>query len=175
MGNITGLTQLRFPVLQQALYVSGKLSGTLNIREMSCKQPQKSIVFFSLLIILFGCVSRKRNPYNESDYILAKVDSFNGRPGTEDYVYKYDTSRKMRIDYFGNGKLLLKYFTHNGKSDGKSEAYDYSGKLMAIDSFHDGTLIWSQKFTKPDTSIRVFRNGKIYAQDSSGNFRRVEN
>ena len=117
--------------------------------------------FVFINAIFFGCSRNQKNVYNETDYALVKVDTFNGRTGSEYYNYKYDTSRKLQIDYWGDGKLMAKGFTHHGKIDGWRTLYDYTGKLMAIDSFNDGKKILSKIKTKVDTSVKMFSNGKL--------------
>jgi len=115
----------------------------------------------SLIIILIGCRPNQRNVYDEADYALIKVDTFNGRVGTQYYLYKFDTSRKLQIDYWGDGKLMAKAFTYRGKVDGWWTMYDYTGKLMALDSFSVGKKILSKVQTPVDTSMKIFRNDKL--------------
>ncbi len=91
-----------------------------------------------LIVILLGCSQSNRNVYKEADYTLVSVDSFNGRVGAEYYIYKYDTSRKLQINYWNDGKLMAKGFTYKGKMDGWCEMYDDIGELMSLDSFSNG-------------------------------------
>ena len=106
------------------------------------------------------------NPYEQSNYILVKTDSFNGNIGTQYYVLKNDTSRKLQIDYWGDGKLMAKGFTHNGKMDGKFIMYDYKGNLMVIDSFVEGKKVFEKLFYEKDTTIKLFKNGKFQDFDN---------
>ncbi len=110
---------------------------------------------------LFGCKQKVKNVYNEGDYILFNVDTFKGKVGTQFYVYKYDTARKLQVDYWDNGKIMAKGFTHNGKIDGWWTMYDYSGYPIALDSFHDGKKIISKIKPTVDTSLKIFNDGKL--------------
>ncbi len=112
-------------------------------------------------MVLFGCSDRKGDPYNEANYILLKKDSFDGIVNKRTFIYKYDSLRIMYIDYWDNGEILLKGFIYNGQPDGKFEAYDINGKLMRADSFDKGKKIYSRKFFIPDTSVKIFKNGKL--------------
>ena len=144
----------------QILNVGGKLI------EHSMKR-KATIFTFSVFGLVFmtamflGCSRNHKNVYHEADYVLVKVDTFNGRTGTEYYNYKYDTSRKLQINFWGDGKLMAKAFTHHGKMDGWRTMYDYTGKLMALDSFNDGKKILSKIKPKVDTSVKMFSNGKL--------------
>jgi hypothetical protein len=110
---------------------------------------------------LFGCKQKDKNFYTEGDYTLLNVDSFKGKIGTQFYVYKYDTARKLRVDYWDNGNVMAKGFTHNGKIDGWWTMYDYSGHQIALDSFHDGQKIISKIKPVVDTSLKIFNDGKL--------------
>ena len=116
---------------------------------------------FILVFALWGCSPQKSNPFDESKYVLVRTDSFNGNIGTEYFVFKSDTSRKRQVNYWGNGKLMSKSFTHNGKMDGEFIMYDYDGKLMVIDSFINGNKVYEKLFQEKDTSVKLFKNGKV--------------
>ena len=77
------------------------------------------------------------------------------------FVYKYDTARKFQISYWDNGNILVKGFSLNGKMDGKIEMYQIDGNLMQIDSFSNGVKLSSKKYVAEDTTIKIFRNGKL--------------
>jgi len=128
---------------------------------MLYKQPLKLIVFNSFFIFLLGCSSNGRNLYDESDYTLVKTDTDNGIVYRKDYVYKYDTAREMETEYWDNGRIMSKWFLYHKRLDGKSIKYDMQGKILAIDSFQNGTKIYSKEFFVPDTSVKIFKDGKL--------------
>ena len=119
------------------------------------------LFFLLLLLTSIGCGEKKKDPFNQSNYILVKTDSFKGNVGTQYLVYKYDTLRKLQIDYWGDGKLMAGSFFYNGKMDGEAVIYDYKGNLMAIDSFKNGVKVYEKLFFEKDTSIKLFKNGKL--------------
>jgi antitoxin component YwqK of YwqJK toxin-antitoxin module len=119
------------------------------------------LFFLLLLLTSIGCGEKKKDPFNQSNYILVKTDSFKGSVGTQYLVYKYDTLRKLQIDYWGDGKLMARSFFYNGKMDGEAVIYDYKGNLMAIDSFKNGVKVYEKLFFEKDTSIKLFKNGKL--------------
>ncbi|MGG9960745.1 hypothetical protein [Ferruginibacter sp. SUN106] len=121
----------------------------------------RRIAFSLFLLVFFGCMNKHHNFYNESDYVLVKTDSFNGKVDRELYVYKYDSARKMLINYWDNGKVMGKGFSYKGQLDGSLNVYDMDGKLSATDSFSKGKKISSKEFFTPDTSVKIFRNGKM--------------
>jgi antitoxin component YwqK of YwqJK toxin-antitoxin module len=115
-----------------------------------------TIIFAALYL---GC-SSPRDPFNVSNYVLRSVDSFNNKVGSESFYYKYDTLRKMRLEYFADGKLMAKIFTYNGKMDGNQYMYELDGKTtMLIDSFSNGVKIKSTKFYKTETDVKYYKNG----------------
>ena len=117
--------------------------------------------YLFLSAIFLGCNQNHRNVYNEADYTLVKIDTFNGKVGAQYFVYNYDTARKLRIYYWGDGKLMSKGFTNHGEIDGWLIMYDYTGNLMALDSFSDGKKILSKIKPRIDTSVKMFSNGKL--------------
>ena len=126
-----------------------------------------SIIF--LLITLVSCNLQNNNPYDEHNYILIRTDSFNGAIDSKLYIHKNDTSRKLQFYYYDNSRLLSKGFTHHGKVDGKFEFYSYQGNLLQMDSFIDGKKIRTHSYVPPDTSIRIFKDGKLSPIDTSKN------
>ncbi len=117
-------------------------------------------VFLLFTFIFLGCGKKSSDPYDPKNYILLKTDSFNNRIGMQYFVFKDDTSRKLQINYWDNGNLLSTGFTYRGKMDGKFEMYDFSGKIMVIDSFIEGKKVFEKTFYKKDTTVKIFRNGK---------------
>ena len=117
-------------------------------------------------------MSKPKNVYNEKDYVLVKIDSFEGKIDKRTFIYKYDSTRKMKINYFFDGNILAKAFFHNNKLDGISEYYEEYGQLLAKDTFLDGVKVGSYFFKKMDTSIRLLKDGKLIAPDSNGNFKK---
>ena len=121
------------------------------------------ILFLSLfLYILFSeCNHHCINVYNESDYILVRTDSSNKGLERKFYIYKYDSSRKMLVNYYYDGKILGKGFSYKGKLEGEVETFGYDGRLLGIDSFHNGIKISSKSSVIPDTLAKFFKNGTL--------------
>jgi antitoxin component YwqK of YwqJK toxin-antitoxin module len=117
------------------------------------------LITFSLLFV--GCSNKQRNVYDEKDYILLKVDTDNNIIFRKTFVYKYDTGRKFQISYWDNGNILVKGFLYNNKLDGKAQMYDMHGALTEIDSFSNGRKVYSKSYVPIDTTIKIFRNGKL--------------
>jgi len=114
------------------------------------------------LIIAFLAIScgstPQRNPFDQNNYVLTTSDSFKGNVGTQLFTYKYDTLRKMRLEYFADGKLMARIFTYKGKMDGNQYMYEFDGKtIMVKDSISNGIRINSQKFYKPDSSVKFYK------------------
>ncbi|MEO6668459.1 MAG: hypothetical protein ABIN36_03215 [Ferruginibacter sp.] len=121
----------------------------------------KHMILLLVCSVVTGCKITPRNVYNEADYILARSDTSEGIMHRQIYIYKYDTSRKMQINYWDDGKILGKGFSHRQKLDGRVKVYDFSGALMQVDSFFEGKKISSVKNYAPDSSIMLFRKGKL--------------
>ena len=121
----------------------------------------KLIGLILLSAIMFGCNNDSKNLYDEYEYSLVNTDSSEGIVGTRYFIYNHDTARKMRINYWDNGKVLAKGFTYNGKLDGKLEIFDIGGNLMEVDSFNNGRKFYSKKYYTQDTSVKLFKNGKF--------------
>lgn len=119
------------------------------------------IILLLVSLTFIGCQSKPLNVYDETNYTLIQTDTFQGILDRRIFVYKYDTSRKMQINYWDNGNILAKGFSHKQKLDGRFEMYYITGKLMQVDSFFDGNKISSIKNHNTDTSIKIFRNGKL--------------
>ena len=117
------------------------------------------LVFIPLLFL--GCSNKQRDVYDENNYALIKIDTDNNIIFRRTFVYKYDTARKFQIGYWNNGNILVKGFSLNGKMDGKIEMYQIDGNLMQIDSFSNGVKLSSKKYLAEDTTIKIFRNGKL--------------
>lgn len=113
-----------------------------------------------LTLIFIACRVQKKNIYNESDYILIKVDSSDEHIDKRTFVYKYDAARKMVKNYFFTGELMAKSFAYGKYLEGPLEVYSYDGKLITIDSFSQGIKIFS-KMINPDTSVTLFNTGKL--------------
>jgi antitoxin component YwqK of YwqJK toxin-antitoxin module len=95
--------------------------------------------------------------YDESNYALVRTETDDGIVYRKDYVYKYDPAREMKIEYWDNGRIMSKWFLYQKRLDGKSIKYDMQGKILAIDSFQNGTKVYSKDFFVPDTSVKIFR------------------
>jgi hypothetical protein len=127
---------IRFDGLRQAPHVGGKLMRTSLL-----------ILHLSFYCSIISCRAKHKNIYDEVYYDLIKVDTANGKVGTKFYTYRYDSSRKMQIDYWSNGKLMAKTFSHFGKLDGRCVMYDTNGiNIIVIDSFKDGVKVTSKQY-----------------------------
>jgi hypothetical protein len=113
------------------------------------------------MLYFLGCRNQPINFYDESNYILVRTDSSSNGLDRKLYVNKYDTAWKMLNNYFYDGKLLAKGFSYNGHIEGNLKVYDMNEKLMTIDSFHNGIKLSSKHFYSRDTSVKIFRNGKL--------------
>ena len=127
------------------------------------------------LLIVAACKHNPKYVFDEKDYTLVKIDSFEGKLDKANYVYKYDSSRKMQINYFFDGKILAKGFMYKNQLDGPLYTYSYSGEIQSKTVFQNGKEISKERFYKIDTSMRLMRDGKIYAPDSNGNFHKTDN
>ena len=67
----------------------------------------------------------------------------------------------MLNNYFYDGKLLANGFSFNGHLEGNLKIYDINENLMTIDSFHNSIKLSSKHFYPPDTSVKIFRSGKL--------------
>ena len=125
----------------------------------------KLISFISFILFSWRCGIEK-NVYNESDYNLVKTDLYDGIVYKKNYIYKYDGAREMKIEYWDNGKILAKSFLYRKRLDGELVMYDMEGKISAIDSFRNGEKVYSKRFTKSDTSVKIFKDGKLLPFES---------
>jgi len=121
----------------------------------------RKLLLSLLAFLCLSCSSKKRNPYDESDYVLVKTDSFEGMLDRKYFINKYDTTRLMINSYWNNGNILIKGFIYNGRRDGKLQNYNIDGTLLSEDSFFNGKNIYSRKYYLPDTSIKLFKDGKL--------------
>ena len=128
---------------------------------MLYKQLLRLIIFNSFFIFFSGCSSNEKNVYDESNYALVRTETDDGIVYRKDYVYKYDPAREMKIEYWDNGRIMSKWFLYQKRLDGKSIKYDMQGKILAIDSFQNGTKVYSKDFFVPDTSVKIFKDGKL--------------
>jgi hypothetical protein len=130
----------------------------------------KTILSITFLVCLFGCKQPNRasknaahdaDVFDESNYKLVSVDSFQNKISTKYYINKYDPSWRREVQYWDNGKLMAKAYSHNGKVNGWFVTYDMYGKLMALDSFSDGNIVLRKINGPEDTSGKFFINGKL--------------
>ena len=103
-----------------------------------------SLIFISILF--WSCISSKKNIYNEANYKLFKIDSVHDTINRKLFVYKYDTARKMEINYYYSGEILNKGFTYKGRLDGVLRMYNMAGKIVAINTYRNGVVISSKWF-----------------------------
>ena len=121
----------------------------------------KSFTILLFLMLSQSCDSLKSDVYNEKNYLITKTDFFKGIVDREIYTNKYDTSRKMTKYYFDNGRLMSKSFSNKMQIDGNFEVYSIDEKLITTDLYKNGQRV-STKRSKPlDTTISIFRNGKL--------------
>ncbi len=127
------------------------------------------------LFLMAACEYTKRNVFNESDYKVFRLDSFDGKLERKIFYNIHDTSRKMEINYDFNGKILAKRFTYKGKQDGELKIFNINDrKLMVIDSFENGKKVFEKRFYKPDTCIKFINNGKEEKFESLNQFMRYK-
>ena len=118
---------------------------------------------YTILLLFTFCSysNAQKKVYDESNYILGRVDSTAHGLDRKYFVYKYDTSRIMVISYFFNGKRLMKNYIYKNRLDGPCEMYTDRGELLQKDSFSNGKKIYSKTFYKHGTSLKILRNGKL--------------
>jgi hypothetical protein len=114
-----------------------------------------------LLLLLFstGSIGQK-NVYVESNYILVRVDSTNEGLDRKFFIYKYDTARKMVINYFFDGARLMKTYIFRNQLDGPCEMYFHSAELMQKDYYRNGRKLYTKTYYKTPDSGKLFKNGK---------------
>ncbi len=123
------------------------------------------------LFLMAACEPTKRNIFNESDYKVFRLDSFDGKLERKIFYNIHDTSRKTKINYDFNGKILAKGFTYKGKQDGELKIFNTNDrKLMVIDSFENEKKVFEKRFYKPDNSIKFINNGKEEKFESLNQF-----
>ena len=121
----------------------------------------KTIFFIFFLLVFVDPATAQKNEFNESKYILVKVDSFYGHVGSKRFVYENDTAWRMEINYWDNGKIMGKGFTYHGNLEGRLEVYGINGDPIAVDSFHNGKKFYSKTFYKSGNPGKIFKNGKL--------------
>ena len=118
------------------------------------------LTVFLFVVIIASCKS-KVNVFDETQYALIKSDSLNGIVGSQVYVFKHDTLRKMILEHDAKGKLMGKMFTYKNKLDGNQTYYDLDGKtILVIDSFNNGQKVISRNFSKDTSSVKFYKEGK---------------
>ena len=121
----------------------------------------KYFLQYILIVLLFSCSTKQKNVYDENNYIVEIIEKDGEILGKRILVNKFDSSRKLVISYWDNGSILAKSYLHKGKVDGKFEYYGMNGDLLLADSFHDGVKLYSKRFTENDTSVKIYRIGKL--------------
>ena len=121
---------------------------------------RKLILAISVILIgLFSYGQTNQDIYKLSDYILVRTDSSSLGLERKLYIYRYDTARRMQVDYYYDGTILGRGFSYKGKLEGNLEIFGAKGKPIAIDSFHNGVKISSRSLIPIDTSAKFFSNG----------------
>ena len=106
------------------------------------------LTVFLFAIVFVSCKSEV-NVFDETQYKLIRSDSLNGIVGSQIYVFKHDTLRKMILEYDNNGKLMGKMFSYKNNLDGNQTFYDLDGKtILVVDSFSNGQKVASRSFSK---------------------------
>ena len=118
----------------------------------------------TIILILFAFCNRsnaQKKIYNESNYFLVRVDSTSEGLHNKLYVYKYDTARKMGINFYYNGARLGKGFYYHNKLDGPLIVYSDEGKIIATATYSNGKMTSSKQYDKPTNPLKIFKNGKV--------------
>jgi antitoxin component YwqK of YwqJK toxin-antitoxin module len=123
------------------------------------------ILVFS--IFLCSCHNSKDHSndfYNEVNYIPTKVNGSDSNSiYTKYFVNKYDTSRKMIINYYDTNKIFTKSFLHGKLDDGKFDLYSYDGKLISTALYKDGIKIYKKHFSDSGNikNVEYFDSGVV--------------
>lgn len=137
---------------------------TTQLTDMVKLRKATSKVIFAISVILTGLSSygqTNQNVFKLSDYILVRTDSSSRGLDKKLYVYRYDTARKMEVNYYYDGAILGRGFSYKGKLEGAVETFGIKGRLLGIDSFHNGVKVFSRLVNAADTTTKFFSNGKL--------------
>lgn len=124
----------------------------------------KDIIFLFLLLIIFIGCKVNNDAYDESQYILIKIDSsdIKGKVSSKMYSCIFDTSRRLFIYFWDNDSIMFKGFNHGLKKDGAWEYFFYTGKINSQEIYKDGVKIGAHKFFYSNgnlKSINFFKDG----------------
>jgi len=123
-----------------------------------------SKIILVISVILVGLSSygqTNQDVFKISDYVLVRTDSSSEGLERKLYVYRYDAARIMEVNYYYDGAILGRCFFYKGKLEGNLETFGAEGRLIAIDSFHNGIKVSSRSFNSPNTITNFFSNGKL--------------
>lgn len=67
----------------------------------------------------------------------------------------------MQVNYYYDGAILGRCFFYKGILEGNLETFGAEGRLIAVDSFHNGIKVSSRSFNSPDATTKFFSNGKL--------------
>lgn len=98
-----------------------------------------------------GCTEKPANLFDEKNYRLYSIDSTKGYIEKKVLINKFDTARKLELEYWPNGELQSKAFTYHNQFDGKLEVYLPGRNTWQIDSYANGCLIYSRNYHANDT------------------------
>jgi antitoxin component YwqK of YwqJK toxin-antitoxin module len=122
-------------------------------------------VILTISVIFIGLSSygqTNQDIYKLSDYVLVRTDSTSRGLDRKFYVYRYDTARRMLVEYYYDGTILGRSFSYEGKLEGNLETFGANGRPIAISSFHNGVKVSTRYLIPRDTtSIKFFSNGKL--------------
>ena len=134
----------------------------------------KRYKFIIVIIILFSCKEDK-NVYDEKDYLLLKVDSSENKIDSKILVYKFDTSRKIVLLYWDNGKVMSRGCFKDKMRDGINEHFYIYGNLQTSELYSNGIKEGLQSSYYPNSKLKSIENytdGKLITVktfDSLGN------
>lgn len=135
---------------------------------------------FKLLCIVLLCLScnQGNNVYDEKDYFLVKLDSFENKVYSKILVNKFDTSRKMVLLYWDNGNVMSRgcfkgklrdginehFYIYgnlqtselysNGKKEGLQRTYYTNGKLKSAENYTEGKLVLGENLDSLGNTVK---------------------
>ena len=119
-----------------------------------------------LIILMISCVGCMQNGdlQNEKNYILIRTDSDNHFLSSKILVNKYDTSKRLILLFWDNGKVMSKGFFNSKVRDGSNENFYINGQLQNKEYYENGIKKGQQKkyyFNGILKSVETYENGKL--------------
>ncbi len=133
------------------------------------------ILMSSIIVIIFSSCMQNNNAYDEKNYLIVKIDTSENRVNSKILVNKFDTSRKMVLLYWDNGKIMSKGFFKGQLRDGINEHFYIYGNLQTSELYSNGVKLGSQKTYYPNGKIKYleeYADGKLTLTqnfDTTGN------